>query len=281
MKIINAQTLSPDSNGSDSPLRVLFRRLYPVVFIALLGSILYSDSIYNSFHFDDIYAIISNDAIRDIHKLGTLRSFDFHSRTRFVGFFTFALNYHFNRLDVIGYHLVNILIHIGASICAWWLALLLLSSPVMRTQSISRHRNLIAFGCGLVFVAHPIQIQAVTYIVQRFESLAAFFTLTSLCFYMKARQKEKRPAAALLFVISIVLAVLRMFTKESTFILPFIVILLETGFNQTAGLREIISKRRAAILIVPGILVAAADAIQGHRKIYPAPLCSDSPEPGL
>jgi len=58
-----------------------------------------------------------------------------------------------------------------------------------------------------------------------------------------------------------------MFTKESTFILPFIVILLETGFNQTAGLREIISKRRAAILIVPVILVAAIVSIMLLARI--------------
>jgi len=47
-----------------------------------------------------------------------------------------------------------------------------------------------ALFAALVFVVHPIQTQAVTYIVQRYASLAAFFYMGSVLFYLKARIRQ-------------------------------------------------------------------------------------------
>jgi tetratricopeptide (TPR) repeat protein len=44
----------------------------------------------------------------------------------------------------------------------------------------------------LIFVAHPIQTQAVTYTVQRYASLAAMFYMASVLFYLKARVRQRR-----------------------------------------------------------------------------------------
>ena len=42
-----------------------------------------------------------------------------------------------------------------------------------------------------VFIAHPVQIQAVTYIVQRMTSMATmFYLMSSLLFYLLGRQRE-------------------------------------------------------------------------------------------
>ena len=65
--------------------------------------------------------------------------------------------------------------------------LLTFSTPVIKVEKIARHANIIALLAGLVFVSHPVQIEAVTYIWQRAASMATLFYLASLCFYVKSR----------------------------------------------------------------------------------------------
>ena len=56
------------------------------------------------------------------------------------------------------------------------------ASPVF-----TRGGTLDAFLSGLLFLVHPLQTQAVTYIVQRLASLAALFYLSALACYVWAR----------------------------------------------------------------------------------------------
>src|SRR3972149_1530085 len=81
---------------------------------------------------------------------------------------------------------------------------------------------------------HPVQTQAVTYIVQRFASLATFFYLLSVVSYLKARleagEKGTRHRGAALYAIAFFSAVLAMMTKETAFTLPFAIALCEVMF---------------------------------------------------
>ena len=68
-----------------------------------------------------------------------------------------------------------------------WLTLLTFSTPVLREQAISRHKTLIAFFTAMLFVSHPLATQSVTYIAQRFASLATLFYLLSVALYVQGR----------------------------------------------------------------------------------------------
>ncbi len=157
-----------------------------VTLISILGIIAYSNSFDCSFHFDDDNTIVNNTAIHDISDLKAIWNIN---NRRCIGYYSFALNYHYNKLDVFGYHVVNLTIHIITSILVYWLVILILSTPVMRQDSIARNKRSLALICGLLFVCHPLQTQAVTYITQRFASLATMFYIASLCFYVKGRLK--------------------------------------------------------------------------------------------
>ncbi|MFC1607004.1 tetratricopeptide repeat protein [Candidatus Latescibacterota bacterium] len=231
--------------------------LLSVLAICILGFVVYSNSFNNSFHFDDFSVITGNDAIRDSGDIPGILNHSFHGKSRFVGFYTFALNYKFHQLDVTGYHITNLLIHLGASLCAWWLALLIFSSPVMRNSEIAQYKKVIALGCGLLFVAHPVQTQAVTYIVQRFASLTAFFSLLALCFFMKARQSKAWGFTTTFYFGAFFFTLLGMFTKETAFMLPFVALLLELSVNRSGGLREIITSRSVLITVVIAIALAS------------------------
>ncbi|MEE9615183.1 MAG: hypothetical protein V3W31_09615, partial [Thermodesulfobacteriota bacterium] len=77
--------------------------LVVIVAAALLA---YSNTFSSPFLLDDSHTITNNTALRDLSRLWP------PSGTRYVGFLSFALNYRFGGLDVFGYHLVNLAIHI-------------------------------------------------------------------------------------------------------------------------------------------------------------------------
>ena len=236
---------------STSLLKDYGYRFFPALIICILGVLIYSNSFDCSFHFDDNHNIVDNETIRNISDVKTIWNF---VNRRFVGYYTFALNYHFHKLDVFGYHLVNLIIHLIASILVYRLVFLLLSTPVMLNEKISRHKKLIALFCGLLFVAHPVQTQAVTYIVQRLASIAALFYYASMCLYLKARLTKKLYVSLMYFAGSAVTALLGMLTKETVFTLPFAILLLEFGFIQKGKLSEILRKKTILFYIIPPLL---------------------------
>ncbi len=219
--------------------------------IILLGIIIYSNSFTFPFHFDDFRNIVDNTNIRNLSDMKAIWNF---SPNRPVGTFTFALNYHFNQLDVRYYHLVNLIIHLINACLVWWLTLLIFSSPVLKDNPIVKQKRAISFFTALLFVSHPLATQSVTYIVQRLASMVAMFYFLSLSLYMKARLSDKgNISKTLLFTGSLISAVLAMLTKENAFTLPFAILLVEIFFLRTQKF-SINFKDYRVILLIAALL---------------------------
>ncbi|MCC7202831.1 MAG: tetratricopeptide repeat protein [Nitrospirae bacterium] len=206
-----------------------YRFVIPVIFIALSAVLIYSNTLSSPFHFDDNFEIIEYQKIRELSKFSDLEG------VRFIGTLSFALNYYFGGLNVTGYHLVNIVIHIINGILVWWLITLTFRSPGMGggSGSLQQSGGFIALIAALLFVAHPVQTQAVTYIVQRYTSLATLFYLLSVALFAKWRLQSLEPGSrfrGIYYVFSILAAVLAMRTKEISITLPFIILLYEFFF---------------------------------------------------
>ncbi|MDE2027728.1 MAG: tetratricopeptide repeat protein [Candidatus Omnitrophica bacterium] len=201
-------------------------RLGSVLAIVCLGLLVYSNTFQASFHFDDQDFIVHNPFIRSLPQL--FGHWQFYP-TRLLVFLTLAVNYHFNGLNVFGYHLFNLAVHLGCAVLVWWLVLLTMTTPVMKDDPIIKHGAFIALGSALLFVSHPVQTEAVTYIWQRATSLVAFFYLASLCFYIKSRLSQGGKAL-FLYLFSLISALAAMFTKENAVTLPLAVLLYEFYF---------------------------------------------------
>jgi len=213
-------------------------KIFPFAVIGILGTIIYSPSFHGFFQFDDNGFIVNNPVIRDINNVQAIWN-GFPNPARFIGSYSFALNYHFHQLDVFGFHVVNFVIHCINTILVWWLMSLLLSSPGIKEglvdtkqkiehKRFNQQKGIVAFLTALLFLTHPIQTQAVTYITQRFASLATLFYLASVCFYIKGRQEEGRGKVYVLFwLASAIAAILGMLTKQIVLTLPLAVILVE------------------------------------------------------
>lgn len=199
--------------------------------VVALGVIIYSNTFSSTFHLDDATSIVENAKIRNLGDLSAMWKDD---QSRFVSYLTFALNYHYGELNVWGYHLVNLLIHLLTSSLVGFLTYLLLSSPAVADSEAAKNKKIIAIFCALLFVSHPLATQSVTYIVQRMASLTAMFYLLSLTLYVMARLgKQGGLSRYLLFVGAVVAGLLALFSKENAFTLPFAVILIELFFLQT------------------------------------------------
>ena len=216
--------------------------------ILLLAIIIYSNSFSCSFHFDDFPRLVDNNGIRN---LADVKAWWNSYPSRPVGMFTFALNYHFGQLNVWGYHLVNLIIHVINAFLVWWLTLLIFSSPALNEYKITRHKKLIALLTALLFVSHPLATQSVTYIIQRMASMVTMFYLLSIALYMKARLMNKENNLKyLLFAGSFFSAVAAMLTKENAFTLPFAVIMSELFFFRTKKISINFKDYRVWLLMV-------------------------------
>ncbi|NIY14725.1 MAG: tetratricopeptide repeat protein, partial [Nitrospinaceae bacterium] len=104
-----------------------------------------------------------------------------------MGYLTLAVNFHMHGFEVTGYHVVNLLIHIFSSLVLYYFVLLAFRTPRMEGSALAGRSASIAFLASLLFAVHPVQTQAVTYIVQRFASLAGLFYMLAMVGYIRAR----------------------------------------------------------------------------------------------
>ncbi len=164
-----------------------FYQLAAIFVLCLSVSLIYSNTMHVPFVFDDTFSIKDNRYIRvtklDYKQLRDVWSFGPTAR-RPLAAVSLSLNYYFSHDDVTGYHLFNIFIHLVNGILVYYLARIVLGRLHARSRPIN---HLTAIFAALIFVVHPIQTQAVTYIIQRYTSMAAMFYLASVLFYIKGR----------------------------------------------------------------------------------------------
>jgi Tfp pilus assembly protein PilF len=236
-----------------------------LLIILSLGTLAYANSFGIPFVFDDLDSIVTNDIIRDLgNYLPGGPGYAFVTR-RWVGYFTFALNYRFGGLNVTGYHLFNLAVHLGAALLVYLLVCVSFRTPFLAASRQVPRAGTAALLAALFFVVHPVQTQAVTYIFQRLASLCTLFYLLALVLYVIARlgfdaywQQERNegglPAfgwrAPLLLSGSVVAAVAAMFTKEIAFTLPLAALLFEFCFFRGPW-------RRRALVLLPLLLTLA------------------------
>ena len=132
-------------------------------------------SLGSGFHFDD-YAIFSDPALQSAR--GWLEVWA-PLQTRPLTYFTFWVNRMLGEGDPLGYHLFNLVFHLGAVMLAWECLRRLLPERV-------------ALLAGVIFALHPLQAEAVNYVWARSIVLAAACCFAALWMWL-----ENRPWAAL------------------------------------------------------------------------------------
>jgi tetratricopeptide (TPR) repeat protein len=222
---------------------------------AIVVFLLYSKTFQSPIIFDDWLHIEANRHIQ-VTSLSwdAIRKAAFESplEHRPVPYITLAFNYYFDRFNLPGYHLVNILVHLAAGIFLYLLlkTTLLLQEKEKSTEDVC----LFSFAATMIWLVHPLHIQSVTYIIQRMNSMAAMFYMLSLLLYVRGRLARGNPRQSAFFVGSLVSGVLALGSKENAATLPFFILLYEWFFLQNLSFDWL----RKRLLPILGVFVLLA-----------------------
>jgi hypothetical protein len=198
------------------------------------SSLAYSHTFQSPFQWDEEDFIVQNPVVRDLEYFaspskakGIDPDYEIFLRTRYVGYLTFALNYQIHGFDVLGYHIVNVTLHILNAVLVYLLVQLTFKTPFLKETPLRNHSGPIALFSALLFVSHPVQTEAVTYIFQRHASFVTLFYVGSLVCYVLWRLRGEAKEASKwerlsVYGLSLLSCVLAMKTKENAFTLPII-----------------------------------------------------------
>lgn len=199
-----------------------------VLLIVVAAWAAYINSFQVPFVYDDLGNIVTNIGLQTF-DLGKLSNY---GGIRSLPEVSLALNYRFGKLDVFDYHLVNWLIHVSSGLILFWLSLALArfcyrDGHVYKLNGLTWNSCLVfALFVSLVFAAHPLATEAVTYVIQRTTSMAVLFYLLALASYVQFRTGGSRQWA----VLSLIATLLAMHCKQIAFTIPLAIVWLELCF---------------------------------------------------
>jgi tetratricopeptide (TPR) repeat protein len=251
--------------------------------IVLAGLAAYHNSLSGPFVFDDISSISENSTIRDLSSISDIFS---PPVERTVGGrplvnLSLAINYALGGTDVWGYHAMNLAIHLLAGLALFGVVRRTLARPLPADAT------LLAFAVALLWTVHPLQTEAVTYTVQRSESLMGLcYLLTFYCFIRGVQYQEPSGSAVgasagpnqaeqpdsgrqnRWFRFSVAACLLGMASKEVMVSAPVMVLLYDRTFV-AGSFQEAWRRRRrvylglAATWLLLGYLVASVGGNRG------------------
>jgi tetratricopeptide (TPR) repeat protein len=203
--------------------------------LAALGFVIliYSNSFTCAWHYDDMGNILENENIRlesfsreGIKQALYTSTADGHlSIQRPLAFLSFALNYSVGGCNVWGFHLVNLMVHLITGVVLFRFIVTLLRTPQLNARY-GVDALSIAFVGTVLWATHPIQVTAVTYIVQRMASMAAMFSIISLYAFLKGRLASRPISKYGYYLISLLAFFAGLATKENVIVLPFCMLLM-------------------------------------------------------
>jgi len=187
----------------------------------IIALLVYGPSFKVPFLFDDRLSIVQNQYIR-ITSLGArplfYAAFQDFKQNRPLTNLSLALNYYFNRENPRGYHLVNFFFFLLTAFGIWQV----LGKIFSRLGYDPLRGALAAWLSALVWTVHPLNIQAVTYIVQRHTSIAGAFSVWSIYFYQLGLERKSWSWVFLLG--SGLCCALALLSKETALTLPAIIL---------------------------------------------------------
>lgn len=217
--------IAKDLKKKESRTKYLYQKktiFLHIALIATLGFIVYSNSLNGKFIWDDIFLVKDNIYIKNWTNLPKIFSSDIgtgglvkYSFYRPLQMFTYMIDYSFWGLNVKGYHLTNIFLHILTAVCIYWLVSILFKEPN------------ISLLTGLLFVVHPIHTEAVSYISGRADPLVAMFIILSLIFYIKYLAKK----SVGLYIIILLTYLLAILSKELSLMFPILLLFYHYVFK--------------------------------------------------
>jgi hypothetical protein len=206
--------------------------------VAVLAAVVagYANSLGGGFVFDDVGEIAANPAVRTLWP-PTVPMFGGNQlAARPLPYLLFALDFRFWGVNPVGYHLTNLAMHACGALLLLEVLWQVLAGPRL-PHAIRRHALPAATATAAIWGVHPLTTQAVTYVYQRIEMLAAVLMLASLLAAIRAFgfDASPRPRGRGWIAASLVASCLAMLSKETAVVLPLLVPLCFYVFAEPGG----------------------------------------------
>ncbi len=179
-------------------------------------------------HWDDDDWIINNpnvhslsgENIKNIFTKDILSGFGLNSNYyRPLLLISFAFNWVMHGSGPVGYHLISNLFHIGNAILIFILLSTCTTRRVVHGETVDNFGKRAAFIASLLWLVHPLNVEAVAYISGRGDPMSVFFILLALWLYVK----NKKWWAAVLFILAIL-------SRETAILFPALLMIFYVSF---------------------------------------------------
>ena len=245
--------------------RIEHRPIFWIALASLVALLCYTPSLTGPFVFDDQHNIEDNSHIKITHlNLENLASAALSSPipNRPLPNISFALNYYFTGLNVVGFHVVNIIIHLINGVLVYGFIRLTQQTPALKCSG--SENKIPALLSAIIWLLHPLHTQSIAYIVQRMTSMSTLFYLMSLVLYAQYRLNSHRSSKWKFGLGSIISGASALASKEIAATLPIFILLYEWYFFQGADWRWF--KKHIYIALTAAILIGALSLLyfRGH-----------------
>lgn len=189
--------------------------------IASLTLIAYLPIIEAGYIWDDDQYLTANPLIRSYSNLRDIWTSTKTPQYYPMVFSSFVVEYSLWKYNPLGYHLVNLLLHIANSI---------LLALVLRKLGFS-----LFWLIALIFAIHPLQVESVAWITERKNVLSLLFYLASLLNYLNFNSSQHKK----FYYFSFLLFILALLSKSTACTLPVIILLITHYQNRSFKLDDI------------------------------------------
>lgn len=154
-------------------------RTLSTLLVTLCGFAAYGNSFQGAFVFDDLIEIAANPAVHRLWPPWVPMFGGNDVAARPLPYLSFAIDHALYGDSPFGYHATNLAIHLLCAALLMWLVNETLRGPAFSTRCHDRSLA-IATAVAAIWVVHPLTTQAVTYIYQRMESMAALLIVAAV-----------------------------------------------------------------------------------------------------
>ena len=161
------------------------------VLIALAVVGVYWSGLHGEFVLDDQGWIVENEGIRRLWP----PSRELLAGPRPVLSLSLAVSYAMGGVDPFYYHLFNVCVHVLAALTLFGVLRRTLRR-VSLPEGLGSRTDSLAFAAALLWSVHPLLTEAVTYVVQRCESMMGLFLLLALYCTIRGVEHDERDARA-------------------------------------------------------------------------------------
>src|SRR3989339_491597 len=230
-------------------------RLIKLILLIAVPIIAYTNSLQNTFVYDDVFTITDNYFIRNWGNFPVFFTDDYFKYSGEVTYrpvvtFSYFIDYSIWHLNPVGFHLTNILLHAVNVVLVY-----LLVSAVSRSRTAS-------FLTSILFALHPVLTETVNGISYREDLLTTTFFLSSILLFIQsaivrlsAHDKVRNPQSKIancLYPLSLFSYLLALCSKEVAITLPLIIFLLDWFLGDKSRIKKNTIEYYIGFILVSG-----------------------------